>query len=102
MNAFAGKAFVLRVDEVAVQVEQSTLSSDLAFLAEHDVRPIVVATRIQPIAPMRLNTLPSVRVRKNRARDLRAEVLLSEEFDDRGVCNSAIHDLRGADSGAHS
>lgn len=43
MNAFAGKAFVLRVDEVAVQVEQSTLSSDLAFLAEHDVRPIVVA-----------------------------------------------------------
>jgi len=43
MNEFAGKAFVLRVDEMAAQAEQSTLSSDLAFLAEHRVRPIVVA-----------------------------------------------------------
>jgi acetylglutamate kinase len=43
MNAFSGKAFVLRIDESAAFTEQSTLSSDLAFLTEHDVRPIVVA-----------------------------------------------------------
>jgi acetylglutamate kinase len=42
MNAFAGKAFVLRIDEIAAHTEHSTLSSDLAFLTEHDVRPIIV------------------------------------------------------------
>lgn len=43
MNAFAGKAFVLRIDEIAVNTEHSTLSSDLAFLTERNVRPIIVA-----------------------------------------------------------
>jgi len=43
MNAFAGKTFVLRVDEGAVQSDQSTLTSDLAFLSRYNVRPIVVA-----------------------------------------------------------
>ncbi|MBV8727445.1 MAG: hypothetical protein JO233_06645, partial [Candidatus Eremiobacteraeota bacterium] len=43
MNAFAGKAFVLRVDESAAHAEGSTLTSDLAFLYSHGVRPIVVA-----------------------------------------------------------
>lgn len=43
MNVFAGKAFVLRVDENAAYADDSTLTSDLAFLRGQDVRPIVVA-----------------------------------------------------------
>jgi len=43
LNAFAGKAFVLRVDENAAHAEDSTLTSDLAFLCSRSVRPIVVA-----------------------------------------------------------
>ena len=43
MNAFAGKAFVLRVDESAAYADDSTLTSDLAFLSRNNVRPIVIA-----------------------------------------------------------
>ncbi len=41
-RSFAGRTFVLRIDRNAVD-EPSTLASDLAFLMQHDVRPIVVA-----------------------------------------------------------
>jgi len=43
MSAFAGKSFVLRVDETTAFAEDSTLTSDLSFLSRHNVRPIVVA-----------------------------------------------------------
>lgn len=43
MNAFAGKAFVVRVDDVAARTDESTFIADLTFLAGHNVRPIVVA-----------------------------------------------------------
>jgi len=43
MQGFAGKAFVVRVDEVSALAERSTLIADLAFLAEHGIHPIVVA-----------------------------------------------------------
>ena len=43
MNAFSGKAFVLRVDDMTAHGEDSTFFSDLTFLAERNVRPIVVA-----------------------------------------------------------
>lgn len=43
MNAFAGKPFVLRVDEATALGEDSTLSADLAFLTSRGVRPIVIA-----------------------------------------------------------
>jgi len=43
MNAFAGKPFVLRVDETAALGDGSTFVADLAFLTENGVRPIVVA-----------------------------------------------------------
>ena len=41
-RSFAGRTFVLRIDRSAVH-HGSTLASDLAFLMERDVRPIVVA-----------------------------------------------------------
>lgn len=40
---FAGRIFVLRVDTMDIGSAQTTLVADLAFLAEHHVRPIVVA-----------------------------------------------------------
>ena len=43
MNAFAGKTFVLRVDESAANADESTLIDDLSFLAQSDVKPIVIA-----------------------------------------------------------
>ncbi|MBV8245477.1 MAG: hypothetical protein JOZ38_06125 [Candidatus Eremiobacteraeota bacterium] len=43
MDAFAGKAFVLRVDEQTAHARETTLIADLAFLSEHRVHPIVVA-----------------------------------------------------------
>lgn len=43
MEAFAGKAFVLRVDEATAFTGQTTFFDDLAFLARKLVRPIVVA-----------------------------------------------------------
>jgi len=43
MSEFAGKNFVLRVDERTAHADESTFFADLTFLATHDVRPIVVA-----------------------------------------------------------
>lgn len=43
MNAFAGKPFVLRVDESTAHSDGSTFIADLSFLSAHGVRPIVVA-----------------------------------------------------------
>jgi len=43
MSAFAGKAFVVRVDEQAAHADESTFISDLAFLSAQNVRPIVIA-----------------------------------------------------------
>lgn len=42
MQQFAGRAFVVRIDEAAV-CSDSTLIADLTFLAAEGVRPIVVA-----------------------------------------------------------
>lgn len=43
MEGFAGKAFVVRVDEATAFARQTTFVDDLAFLARHDVHPIVIA-----------------------------------------------------------
>jgi acetylglutamate kinase len=40
--SFAGRTFVLRIDRSPID-ETTTLAGDLAFLMQHDVRPIVVA-----------------------------------------------------------
>lgn len=40
-DQFAGRTFILRVDTTEIE-STSTLASDIAFLAEHQVRPIVV------------------------------------------------------------
>jgi acetylglutamate kinase len=52
MEAFAGKAFVVRVDRTAARERDSTLIDDLAFLAREQVRPIVVAP--DPLTAKRL------------------------------------------------
>ena len=41
-HTFAGRTFVVRIDRSPID-ESTTLASDLAFLLERDVRPIVVA-----------------------------------------------------------
>jgi acetylglutamate kinase len=41
-HTFAGRTFVLRIDRSPID-ETTTLASDLSFLLERDVRPIVVA-----------------------------------------------------------
>ncbi len=46
MAQFSGRTFVLRIDRSAVD-EDTTLASDLAFLMQHNVRPIVVAPTTQ-------------------------------------------------------
>ncbi len=43
MEGFAGKAFVVRVDEATAFASQTTFFDDLAFLARSSVHPIVVA-----------------------------------------------------------
>ncbi|MHB8229796.1 MAG: amino acid kinase family protein [Vulcanimicrobiaceae bacterium] len=43
MADFAGKAFVVRIDEATAFAPNSTLMADLVFLAREGVRPIVVA-----------------------------------------------------------
>ncbi len=43
MDGFAGKAFVVRVDEATALAPQTTFFDDLAFLARRSVHPIVVA-----------------------------------------------------------
>ena len=43
MEGFAGKSFVVRVDEATAFAEQTTFVDDLAFLARRDVHPIVIA-----------------------------------------------------------
>lgn len=43
MEGFAGKAFVVRVDEETAFATRTTFFDDLAFLAQRDVHPIVVA-----------------------------------------------------------
>ncbi len=43
MQGFAGKAFVVRVDEATAFAEQTTLVDDLTYLARRNVHPIVVA-----------------------------------------------------------
>ncbi|HTV72253.1 MAG TPA: hypothetical protein VME66_00915 [Candidatus Acidoferrales bacterium] len=40
---FAGRIFVLRVGAADIEAPQTTIVADIAFLAEHHVRPIVVA-----------------------------------------------------------
>ena len=47
MSEFAGKHFVLRVDEQMAHAGESTFFADLTFLASQDVHPIVIA----PSAP---------------------------------------------------
>jgi acetylglutamate kinase len=43
MEQFAGKAFVVRVDEATAFADGTTFFDDLAFLTSRDVHPIVVA-----------------------------------------------------------
>lgn len=43
MDGFAGKAFVVRVDEASAFAEHTTFVDDLTFLARKDVHPIVIA-----------------------------------------------------------
>lgn len=43
MDVFAGKAFVVRVDEATASDAGATLVRDLAFLSQREVRPILVA-----------------------------------------------------------
>jgi acetylglutamate kinase len=43
MEGFAGKAFVVRVDEETAFATRTTFFDDLAFLAQRDVHPIVIA-----------------------------------------------------------
>lgn len=43
MEGFAGKAFVVRVDEATAFADGTTFFDDLAFLTRQDVHPIVVA-----------------------------------------------------------
>jgi acetylglutamate kinase len=43
MDEFAGKAFVVRVDEATAFADGTTFLDDLAYLARKDVHPIVVA-----------------------------------------------------------
>lgn len=43
MEGFAGKAFVVRVDEETAFATRTTFFDDLAFLAQRDVHPIIVA-----------------------------------------------------------
>ena len=43
MEGFAGKAFVVRVDEASAFAEQTTFFDDLAFLARKNIHPIIIA-----------------------------------------------------------
>ena len=43
MEGFAGKAFVVRVDEATAFARRTTFVDDLAYLARRDVHPIVIA-----------------------------------------------------------
>lgn len=43
MEGFAGKAFVVRVDEETAFASRTTFFDDLAFLARQEVHPIVIA-----------------------------------------------------------
>ncbi|HEV3155528.1 MAG TPA: hypothetical protein VGZ02_17105 [Candidatus Baltobacteraceae bacterium] len=43
MEGFAGKAFVVRVDEATAFARQTTFVDDLTFLNRRDVHPIVIA-----------------------------------------------------------
>ncbi|MDQ2681228.1 MAG: hypothetical protein M3Y21_09470, partial [Candidatus Eremiobacteraeota bacterium] len=47
MRAFAGKAFVVRIDEQAAFEGSSTLIDDLSFLTVNQIRPIVIAPNAQ-------------------------------------------------------
>src|SRR5579862_5404146 len=44
---FSGKAFVIRVDEATARCDDATLFDDLHVLAEHGVRPIIVAPGVE-------------------------------------------------------
>jgi acetylglutamate kinase len=43
MRDFTDRTFILRVDATDIGSTEATLASDIAFLTEHQVRPIVVA-----------------------------------------------------------
>jgi acetylglutamate kinase len=43
IDSFAGRTFILRVDATDIGSAQTTIASDVAFLTERQVRPIVVA-----------------------------------------------------------
>ncbi|MFN2459435.1 MAG: hypothetical protein ABR591_01885 [Candidatus Velthaea sp.] len=47
MSEYAGRTMVLRVDEPTLAAESTTLFSDLAFLRELGVRPVVVAPTVE-------------------------------------------------------
>jgi acetylglutamate kinase len=42
-SEFSGKTFVVRVDRATAEDEGATLAADLHFLAEHDIRSVVIA-----------------------------------------------------------
>jgi len=52
MDVFAGKAFVVRVDEATASDAGATFVRDLQFLAERDVHPILVAPHREAAAQL--------------------------------------------------
>src|SRR4029077_20650386 len=42
LDSFVGRTFILRVDTTDIGSTQTTVASDIAFLTEHQIRPIVV------------------------------------------------------------
>lgn len=42
LDSFVGRTFILRVDTTEIGSAQTTVASDITFLTEHQIRPIVV------------------------------------------------------------
>lgn len=42
LDSFVGRTFILRVDTTDIGSTETTVASDIAFLTEHQIRPIVV------------------------------------------------------------
>jgi len=42
LDSFVGRTFILRVDTTDIESTETTVASDIAFLTEHQIRPIVV------------------------------------------------------------
>ena len=64
MGEFAGKAFVIRVDDATAGCTDSTIFDDLHVLAEHGVHPIIVAPGVEAAHALvrRINRSASVAV----------------------------------------